>query len=326
MGVKDRDIGRRAKLMATTSMVTVNMKVLTDDGDHQTFSSGNQLWVEEPDFLEVWLDGLVSGGSVNPGASNDIVSTEAGSVYIGGELVEFAADASTAISRPTNPGDVRVTSIVVDSSGNVSAVNGTAGTSSTTRGAAGGPPLLTAGTVEICQVTTTSSSAAIILASEINMDAASRYDTPGMTIDFVRGKVVLDQALPVIYSSSGVRKVYAQYKYAVISEVGDLYGFDMQVTGGRVDRTAFNEDWQTKADQAKTWSASAEGYYVNSFWFNQAVDIDKVVFIKFFHDRRRTRYHLLRAYTDWAMSCAKDAMVTQSLTFDGEGEPVLMEA
>jgi hypothetical protein len=165
-------------------------------------------------------------------------------------VVTVAAD-TVSITRGLTTDTHNITSITIDSSGAVAAVSGTDSTAfSTTRGAAGGPPLIPVGSIEIGQVRTTSVTAAIVLASEIYQSPGlhlERYDYPTYIVDYVTGEVTFNESLPLIHTGGVAKKVYIKGASPLFSPVG------------------YTADW-TPAQSSK--SSSSESTYdgpVNTF-------------------------------------------------------------
>ena len=199
------------------------MAALTDSGDHQIFSSGVDMWSKaagyEPD---VKPNGLATGGviTVNSGTNNS-VKCAALTAYIAGVLKSVAANNALACPRgTTNP--FRIHSIVTDGS-TISVTSGTEGTAfSETRGAAGGPPLIAVGSIEIGQVRLSSLTAAEVAASEIKQVVGThqeRYDYPPHSINYADGQVEFTAALPAIHTGPTAKGVYAQFYEPEFSEV-----------------------------------------------------------------------------------------------------------
>lgn len=150
--------------------------VMTDSGDHQiyTVSGVTQASKHEDYDLEIRPDGISSGYKVlSAGDAADEIDVAAHSVYIGGTELDVTAETfDVSTLRPaTNVAKV-VSICVYNSSGTatVAAVEGTDGATtafSSTRGAAGGPPLITADYVEIGQWRPTASAAGAVTADEL---------------------------------------------------------------------------------------------------------------------------------------------------------------
>jgi len=191
-----------------------------DAGDHITFAASfapiSNAAGAEPVVAPY---GLLTGGAITPSVTNNVVNVAALTVSAAATTgadangVVSVAGTTATITRPaTNV--AKVCSITVDATGAVSVVAGTDGASTTfseTRGAAGGPPLIPVGSVEIGQVRVTTSTAAVIAAAQI-------YTVPGLhaelaaypvyALDYATGKVEFADALPLIHTGSLPKKVY----------------------------------------------------------------------------------------------------------------------
>ena len=231
---------------------------MSDGGDNTTFGASfaplSQATGHAPTVAPY---GLKTGGAITPGSSNDEVDVAALTVVAPGMtgadadgVVSVSAD-TVSITRGLSSDTHNITSITVNSSGAMAAVSGTDGTAfSETRGAAGGPPLIPVGSVEIGQVRTTSVTAAIVLAGEIFQSPGlhlERYDYPTYTVDYVTGEITFNEALPLIHTGGVPKKVYIKGSTPLFSPVG------------------YTADW-TPAQASK--SSSSESTYdgpVNSF-------------------------------------------------------------
>jgi hypothetical protein len=162
------------------------------------------------------LTGLVV--SVDTG-TNDSVSVSAGTVMAPGMtgadadgVVSIAADADVAVTRAVSTDTHIINSITIDSTGAIAVVAGTDSTSfSETRGAAGGPPFIPVGSIEIAQVRMTSNTAAEVLASEIKQVPGTHRELSGLpvySIDYATGEVTFSSALPAIHTGGVAKKVY----------------------------------------------------------------------------------------------------------------------
>lgn len=193
---------------------------MTDSGDQTNFSASFSPLSRVSGYAPTIAPyGLKTGGVITTTGVNDEVQTSAMTLVAPGMtgadadgVVSVAADTSVTITRATSTDTHMINSITVNSSGAVVAVAGTDGTAfSETRGAAGGPPLIPVGSVEIGQVRTTSFTAGPILAGEIYQVPGlhlERSDYPTWSIDYVNGEVDFVDALPLIHTGSVAKKVY----------------------------------------------------------------------------------------------------------------------
>jgi hypothetical protein len=225
-----------AKLQYEAGQNATAMTLLTDSGDHTTFESAATLWSSRSGYAPVIRpNGLLTGGAITPDASaaNDKVDIAALTCNLAGVVTSVGAG-ELSVVRAVSTDTHAITSITVDSSGALAAVAGTDGTAfSETRAAAGGPPLIPVGSIEIGQVRTTSSTAGVVLASEIFQVVGThteRADFPLYEANYgpvieggvetkAGGSVTMYDALPLIHTGPVARRVYASYSSPIFADV-----------------------------------------------------------------------------------------------------------
>lgn len=213
-----------AKLEYEAGQNAVAMSALTDSGDATVFTSAAATWSGRSGYAPVVRpDGLLTGGAITPSATNNEVNVAALTCNLAGVSTAVAGDAVT-ITRPS--GDVsKVISITVNSSGMLAAVAGTDGASAAfveTRGAAGGPPLIPVGSIEIGQVRVTTSTDAVITSAQIYAVPGlhvERADFPLYDINYTEGQVEFLAALPKIHTGTLPKGVFASYASPIFTEV-----------------------------------------------------------------------------------------------------------
>ena len=226
-----------AKIQYESGQDLVAFVALTDQGDHKDFRSADPLWSNRSGYQpDVKPNGLATGGAVSiaVSVSNDVVDVAALTCYLAGVLESVIASADESITRPTGGSPANThnkSSITIDSGANIAVVKGTDGVAfSTTRGAAGGPPLIAVDSIEIAQVWLSSASAGVITADEIKQVIGThceRYDYPTWTENRfnVEGGVIgnagieFASALPLIHTGTVPKEVYAQYYEPAFTEV-----------------------------------------------------------------------------------------------------------
>jgi len=194
-------------------------EAMTDSGDatvfEASFSPVSNAAGSEPVVAPY---GLLTGGAITPHASNDtvnIAALTASMAAVSGadaEGVISVAAGTLTITRGLTTDTHNITSITVNSSGALAAVSGTDGTAFVeTRGAAGGPPLIPVGSIEIGQVRTTSVTAAAVTAGEIYTVPGThveRADYPVYALNYATGEITFAEALPLIHTGAVTKKVY----------------------------------------------------------------------------------------------------------------------
>lgn len=233
----------------------VDFVALSDEGDRRTFSSADAVWSKrfEP---EIRLDGLVTGTKlITASATNDVVDVAAATAFIGGEDVTIAADTAT-IGRPVTDVSL-VNSITATSAGAIVVVEGVDGSDtsfSEVRGAAGGPPLIPVGSIELGQVRVTASAGGLVLASEIYQIAGQhteRSDFPDRSVSYL-GKgvestidgqdaahIYFATALPANHTGDIPRGVYLKYYTPVYGELSRTLDFTAAETTHSISSTQY---------------------------------------------------------------------------------------
>lgn len=210
---------------------------MTDSGD-QTIFNGSFAPISNKSGFEPTIApyGLLTGGVITPDAGvNDSVDVAALTVLAPGMtgadadgVVSVAADTVT-ITRAVSTDTHMINSITIDSTGAVAVVTGTDGTAfSETRGAAGGPPYIPVGSIEIGQVRTTSFTAAVVASSEIFQVVGThqeRSDYPVYELDRSINELTFADVLPAIHTGDLPKKVYIKGYTPIFAPIPEAYDF-----------------------------------------------------------------------------------------------------
>ena len=223
---------------------------MTDSGDATKFEASFSPFSKRNGDVSVAPYGVLTGlvVSVNAG-TDDSVGVTAGTVQAPGMtgadadgVVSVSADSDVAITRGLSTDTHNITSITVDSSGTIVAVSGTDSTAfSETRGAAGGPPFIPVGSIEIAQVRTTSITAGDVLASEIKQVPNTHRETadlPVHTVDYAEGEVTFSSALNLIHTGGVPKKVYVKGdspEFAALQHVSEFTPADESHSSNSTD-------------------------------------------------------------------------------------------
>jgi hypothetical protein len=219
-----------AKLNIEAGQNFVPIEQMADSGDKTTFNlSGGESQLSAADGVEtiVRLDGLTSGGVPSSNGVADQITITAGTYNLDGESLSVVADVALGITRGGS--SHIIVSVIVDADGIFEELGGTTATSfSETRGAAGGPPFIPVGAIEICQVRYSSLTPAIVLDTEIFQvtgQHVERSTSPLFTLLNSTGDLTFISALPSIHTASASRGVWIQYSTPIFSEVADASAF-----------------------------------------------------------------------------------------------------
>lgn len=219
-----------AQLQMEVAQNLVPFEILTDSGDHKLFDSSGSPWSRVAGFTpSVLPNGIKTGGVITPDISgNNKVLVAALTCNLAG-VATAVAGGSVTVTRTAAGGVNQINSITVNSSGALANVAGTEGSGFVeTRGAAGGPPYIPVGSIEIGQVRLTSNSDAIILASEIkqvpnnHMELASY---PLWNYDYYNGQITLVAALPLSHTGDVTKRIYAQYYTPTMAAIPNASDF-----------------------------------------------------------------------------------------------------
>ena len=231
----------KGKISIETGRTLVSAVAMTDS-DHSVFYKGT-LW-SSYDGLEptVMPDGVVTGRNMlSVHASADTVTVGAFTAYSNGTTLTVTATTKT-FTRGTG-GLSKVVSIYLGSDGNMAAIGGTIGATtafSDTRAAAGGPPLIPVGGIEVGQLRLTTGTAAVLTAAQILQVVGThveRYDFPDWTV-FPLGKglaatttnekyahIKFSSAIPAIHTGATYKHVYIQYYSPIFAEMSKTLEF-----------------------------------------------------------------------------------------------------
>lgn len=287
-----------AKLQYEAGQNSVAMSALTNSGDETSFTSAATLWSGRAGYAPVVRpNGLLTGGVVTPDGSsvNNVVDVAAMTLNLAGVVTSVSAGEVT-FTRPATAVS-KVCSVTVNSSGALALVAGTDGATtafSETRAAAGGPPLIPVGSVEIAQVRVTSNTAAVIAASEIYQVVGlhqERADFPLYDINYGAGKVTFLAALPEIHTGVLPKAVYASYASPIFADVALASDFVPPETSNSVASTQVYGT--TLGSTSSTLGQGAFTAYLNNGVSDALVALkNALLWFKFFPDRYAASYIL----------------------------------
>lgn len=284
-----------AKLEYEAGQNAVAMSALTDSGDQTTFESAANLWSARSGYTAVVRpNGLLTGGAVTVHADNDKVSIAALTCNLAGVVTSVGAGTLT-VTRGVSTDTHNITSLTINSSGALAAVAGTDGTAFVeTRGAAGGPPYIPVGSIEIGQVRTTSVTAAALAQSEVFSVVGThveRADYPLYNINTDEGTVTFLAALPEIHTGDLPKKVYASYASPIFSEISLASDFRPPETSHSVTSTQIYGT--TLGSTSQTLNQGGFTAYLEDGVSDALVTLkDQTLWFRFYPDKYKTPYLL----------------------------------
>lgn len=289
----------------------VAMVALVDDGDHQKFNSSDELWSNRSGYEpDVKPNGLATGGVVTPAVSgtNNKIDVAALTCYLAGVLTEVSASPDETIARATPTDTHVINSVTITSAGAVAIVTGTDGTSfSETRGAAGGPPWIPTGSIEIAQVRLSSNVDAAVAASEIKAVPGTHKEMYNFPVwETHRSRVENNQlgyagvtfasVLPQIHSddagsTTATKKVYAAYFTPSFAQVPECADFVRPAESHSVNSTQIYGG--TKGSSSKSLGQGSFNAFLQDGVTDNLLQFEgSCLFFKFKPDRLKTPYVL----------------------------------
>ena len=299
---------------------------MTDSGDHINFTLATKPWSLASGYeYSVKPYGIATGGAITPHTVNDQVNVAALTAYAFGMtgadattgLISVAAASAISITRGASTNICMINSITLTSAGAVAAVSGTASTAfSETRGAAGGPPLIPVGSIEIGQVRTGSITAAAIASAEIYQVVGThqeRYDYPVWSENPISGTIKFASALPAIHTGPIVKKVYARVATPVFAEISRSKDWVPAESSSSVSSTEYYDgplgSASTSLGQASFSAAMADGV-TDAILSKDGANL----LFKFMPDKTKTPYQITQGILRKARTYGVGAYATAAFT------------
>lgn len=236
---------KTAKLMMESGQTAFTYTAATDSGDHTVFTvSGKTVFSGKDGYTpSIRPDGVVSGSNLlSTHATNDTVTIAGCTCYLAGVLTTVTAGTDT-ITRPATAVS-KVNSVTITSAGVYDVVAGTDGTTtafSETRGAAGAPPFIPVGSIEIGQIRVITNTAGAIASAEIFQVVGThveRFDSPVWSVNAVgagdsasaaaKKNAYIEFSSTIgdpIHTGSTYKKVYVAGYTPIFSEISNSVDF-----------------------------------------------------------------------------------------------------
>lgn len=288
-----------AKLQYEAGQNAFAMSAITNSGDAKTYNTSASLFSKKSGFAaKVLPNGLITGGSVIPSVTvaNNTIDIEELTCYLAGvKTVVAAAVNQTCTRAATNVS--KINSVTVTSAGAIAIVSGTDGASSVfseTRGAAGGPPFIPVGSIEIAQVRYTNNIAGPVSPSQIYSLLGvhlERFDYPLPDLDIFTGKVIFPFSLPLIHTGSLPKQVYASYAEPIFSDIQITSDFVPAETSHSTTSTQYYGT--TLGSSSSSLGQSSFNTVLNDGVGDSLVGLkNQDLWFRFFPDRFKTPYIL----------------------------------
>jgi hypothetical protein len=214
-----------ARLDYEASQTLLPMTPLVDSGDHQTFTSGADLWSQRAGYTPVIRpNGLLTGGLISPSSNqDDQIDVAALTVQLQGLVLPVAGTVGIPLTRGIGTDTHIINSLTVNAAGTVNVLIGEEGTSFTeARGAAGGAPFIPVDSVEIGQIRLTETDSATVTLPEIFQKPGihqERANFPGFTANPLLGELTFVAPLPLSHVGGLPKALYAEVYEPEFAEV-----------------------------------------------------------------------------------------------------------
>jgi hypothetical protein len=333
-----RSTGRKGKITTELGKTTYTQDALSSvtvpaaDVNKKFEGSAERFSGIEGNEPIVYLDGVESGCNISISATANAYDVSAGTFYIKGTSYSLSAStANTSLTRPTVDGNITVNAISVDTSGSLTVTAGSEGTTSTTRGAAGGPPFIPVDEVLLGYITlgfTSVSGGLVVTASELDNDSKEYTYLPGYKVIYhdtaeSKGLINFDAALNAIHTGSVTRNVYATY-YAPLSWVEISDSKDAVTTSDQstVKSQAYDDDTEGTSMGIKSWSGSFD-YYDDKVSATMLRELDETRkrWFRFYPDRDGTEHSTgIAVISSISYNTPVADMAGGSVSLEGDGE------
>lgn len=300
-----------------------------DTVDFKTFEASFAPFSGRAGFeAKVMPNGLINGGAITPAALANKVTVATALVMMAGVTGAdqngqlTVAGAELSLTRAATDTHM-INSITVSSTGVLAVVSGLQGTAfSGTRGAAGGPPYIPVGAIEIGQVHLSSSVSAVVQSTEIKAVPGLHVelsDFPIYTVKPVTGEVIFANELPLIHTGDLPKQVYVSGftpSFAEVTNGSDWVPSEIthsinstQVYGGAVGSSS-----------SSLGQASFSAILKDGITDNILNVVDDTIWVRFKQDRNRIPYQLTQGKLGLARSFPADGNVQASFTLSSENK------
>jgi hypothetical protein len=305
---------------------------MTDAGAHTVYTTTTKPWSQVAGYEYVVApNGLETGGVITPGASANKLDVAAMTAYMAGvsgasattgKLTVSASVDTVTCTRGSSTNTQIINAITITSAGALAAVAGTATTAFVeTRGAAGGPPAIPLGSIEIGHVKFTSTASAVVASTEIFQVPGTnqeRYDYPVWSENPLEGKITFAAALPVIHgtavgTATATKAVYIKAATPIFAEISRARDWVPAETSNSVNSEQYYDStvgsFSSSLGQA-SFTASLNDGVTDALLAKKGTNL----LFKFSPDKNKVPYQLTQGILGVSRTFAAGANPTASFT------------
>lgn len=330
---------KNAKLEIETGQTLNAYAAMTDSGDHEVYTiSGGTIWSGKSGYAPtVRPNGIVSGRNLitpDDGGADNKIDIAAFTAYSKATLQSVSATSAT-FTRPGTANRALVYSVCMASDGSITVIKGTVGAGvafTSTRDAAGGPPLIPVNDVELGQIRVTDATDQAVTAAEVFQVSGThteRYDYPtwkennigdgesAATAGEKNAHIKFAQTLPLSHTGAVTKAVYIKYYAPIFEEVDKCFDF----------KPVYNTHSVTSQEYYRGTVASAsksigQGGFTailsNAITDSLIAEKDNLITFRFYQDENKTPFILTQGYLGLDPSFPADNQVQASATISAE--------
>jgi len=321
------------KLQYEAGQDSTPMSALTDSGYHLNYTSTPALWSDRAGYSPVVRpDGLISGGAVIPDDAlvNNTVDCAAATCYLIGIETSVVAAEIVCARGADGDHDHIISSVIIDAGGAYDVIQGVghATAHSVVRGADGGPPLITVGTIEVAQVKYTLDAAGVVLASEIYQvpgDSMDRYDYPLWEENFgpnqagtrTGGSITFLSTLPLTQVGPTTKKTYASFSEPLFAELRPVSDFVPSENSHSVSSTQVYG--QTIGSRSSSIGQGSFTAYLKTGVNDAVLKLkEEILWFRFYPDRYKSGYVLCQGKLGVTRAYPADGSMTAACTISSD--------
>ncbi len=306
---------------------------LTAGSDAKNYTSGEELWSKKSGYAPTVLpNGVISGFTMTPHASNDTVAYSAGVTNLNGVADTATAAGSQALATArTGSGDAyRIDSLTQVAAGTLIFVTGTAHASALdptgTRGDAGAPPVIPVDSIELGQVLMTSNVAAVFTATEIKQVPNTNKEManyPSYEVQYMRvaagiigeAGVEFSSSLPLIHTAGVPKKCYATWHTPEFADITEARNFKPALNSQSSSSEQFYGNKTRTSQSISLGDGSFEVGLPEGGITDPVLDVaGEILWYKMFQDSLATEYMLTLGIVEFDYTENVDSYIVASAT------------
>ena len=142
--------------------------------------------------------------------------------------------------------------------------------------------------------------------------------TTGYTIEHITGSVIFE-------ASQGADPITVSGKYFSVAEVGAFFNWKLSINKSILDTTAFGSEWNTNITALKSWTVTAEKYYINDDMTDILLAGNNIVLILYVNESTPISYQGYAFMSKDDVNTTVAEIIKESLEFTGNSTLVFLD-